>query len=111
MLVFGESDTVSHHFWMFHDPRSPRFRPGASARLGNGIRTVYARLDEALGRLLESASPDVVCVVSDHGLGEQGTTRSISTGSWLNTDGLDGNAVVGVSRGFDPLPCSGCRDR
>src|SRR5262245_2586587 len=24
MLVFGESDTVAHHFWRFHDPGSPR---------------------------------------------------------------------------------------
>src|SRR5262249_62030842 len=25
MVVFGESDTVAHHFWRFHDPGSPRF--------------------------------------------------------------------------------------
>ena len=27
MVVFGESDTVSHHFWRYHDPQSPRFAP------------------------------------------------------------------------------------
>src|SRR5207244_8451858 len=28
MIVFGEADTASHHFWLFHDPASPRHRPG-----------------------------------------------------------------------------------
>src|SRR6266404_3595045 len=27
MVVFGESDTIAHHFWRFHDPRSPRHAP------------------------------------------------------------------------------------
>src|SRR5207249_1333365 len=31
MVVFGESDTVAHHFWRFHDPRSPRHAPGRRA--------------------------------------------------------------------------------
>src|SRR6185503_4825086 len=31
MVVFGESDTVAHHFWRFHDPRSPRHTPSPFA--------------------------------------------------------------------------------
>lgn len=72
MMVFGESDTVAHHFWAFHDPASPRHPADAPAVLRDAIRRVYARLDFAVGRLLDAAAPDVVCVVSDHGVGGAG---------------------------------------
>ena len=70
MLLFGESDTVSHHFWMFHDPQSPRFRNVPALR--NAIIDVYERLDKALGALIEKANPDWICVCSDHGFGGAG---------------------------------------
>src|SRR4029077_5472946 len=44
MGVFGESDTVAHHFWRFHDPASPRYAPSA---FGEAIARVYAALDAA----------------------------------------------------------------
>jgi predicted AlkP superfamily phosphohydrolase/phosphomutase len=70
MAVFGESDTVAHHFWLFHDPGSPRHRPGFET----AIREVYARLDEAVGNLIDAAGPEVtVGIVSDHGFGGSGT--------------------------------------
>ena len=72
MVLFGESDTVSHHFWMFHDERSPRRPEKVPPRLAGAIRSVYTRLDAALGRLLEEAQPDVLCVCSDHGFGGAG---------------------------------------
>lgn len=66
MAVFGETDTVSHHFWMFHDPASPRHR--AHPEHARAIRNVYERLDETVGRLADAAGPDTrVLVVSDHG--------------------------------------------
>ncbi len=67
MVVFGESDTVSHHFWRFHDPASPRHEasPHASA-----VGRVYEALDAAVGRLVAAAPADaVVAIVSDHGSG------------------------------------------
>lgn len=71
MVVFGESDTAAHHFWMFHDPGSPRHAAGmdlpGSGALAGALLRVYERLDEALGRL--SAHGDLVAVVSDHGFG------------------------------------------
>ena len=70
MVVFGESDTVSHHFWLFHDAQSPRHRPGFE----DAIRRVYVRLDAAVGALIRAAGPDTtVGVVSDHGFGGTGT--------------------------------------
>jgi len=54
MIVFGESDTVSHHFWLFHDEHSPRHRPGFE----HAIRHVYQRLDEAVGALMGERMED-----------------------------------------------------
>ena len=70
MVVFGESDTVAHHFWRFHDPGSPRHAPSVFA---DGIRRVYEALDAAVGRLVAAAGPDAtVAIVSDHGSGGAG---------------------------------------
>src|SRR2546427_13144970 len=70
MVVFGESDTVAHHFWRFHDARSPRHAPGPFA---SAIALVYEALDRAVGALLAAAPPDTaVAVVSDHGSGGAG---------------------------------------
>ncbi len=79
MVVFGESDTVSHHFWMFHDPNSPRHRPGFE----NAIRDVYERLDHAVAQLIECAGDDVtIAVCSDHGFGGAGT-GVVHINNWL----------------------------
>ena len=69
MAVFGESDTVAHHFWLFHDPDSPRHRGGFE----HAICDVYARLDEAVGKLIAAAGDGVIVgIVSDHGFGGAG---------------------------------------
>ena len=79
MLVFGESDTVAHHFWLHHDPNSPRHRPGHE----HAIRQVYERLDDAVGELVQAAGDDVtIGVVSDHGFGGAGT-GVVHVNNWL----------------------------
>lgn len=83
MTVFGESDTVSHHFWLFHDPDSPRHRPGFES----AILQVYQRLDAAVGRLIAAAGEDVVVgIVSDHGFGGAGT-GVVHLNNWLAEKG------------------------
>ena len=83
MVVFGESDTVAHHFWLFHDPRSPRHRPGQE----DAIRRVYERLDAAVAKLMQAAGGDVtVGVVSDHGFGGAGT-GVVHLNNWLSEHG------------------------
>jgi predicted AlkP superfamily phosphohydrolase/phosphomutase len=68
MVVFGESDTVAHHFWRFHDPRSPRHAPGSGFE--DAIAHVYAALDDAVGTLVAAVPADTtIAVVSDHGSG------------------------------------------
>lgn len=88
MLLFGESDTVSHHFWMFHDTSSPRHPVNAPGPLRDAIRNVYKTLDVALGKLIERANPDHVCICSDHGFGGAGThvlylNRYLEQSGWL----------------------------
>jgi len=86
MVVFGESDTVSHHFWRFHDPASPRF---VASPWGGAVRRVYEALDGALGRLRAAVGDDaVVMIVSDHGSGGAGDravypNRMLESAGWL----------------------------
>ena len=83
MVVFGETDTVSHHFWMFHDPNSPRHR----AEHETAIRQVYQKLDATVGKMLDAAGDDVVVgVVSDHGFGGAGT-GVVYLNNWLAQNG------------------------
>lgn len=83
MVVFGESDTVSHHFWLFHDPASPRHRPGHET----AIQQVYQRLDRAVGDLVGAAGPDtVVAVVSDHGF-TGASDGVVHLNNWLAENG------------------------
>ena len=74
-VIFGESDTVAHHFWRDHDPASPRHDGVASARRRAAITTVYEALDAACGELRAAFGRDAACfVVSDHGSGGAGRT-------------------------------------
>jgi predicted AlkP superfamily phosphohydrolase/phosphomutase len=66
MVVFGESDTVAHHFWRFHDVRSPRHAPSP---WGDAVLRIYRALDAAIARLLDAAPGASVAIVSDHGSG------------------------------------------
>lgn len=82
MVVFGESDTIAHHFWLFHDPDSPRHRAGQR----DAIRTIYERLDRAVGELMDAAGDAAVAVVSDHGFGGSGT-GVVHLNNWLHRGG------------------------
>lgn len=83
MLVFGEADTASHHFWLFHDPASPRHRTG----MENAIRDIYIRLDAAVGNLRAAfGEVALVGVVSDHGFGGAGT-GVVHLNNWLAQQG------------------------
>lgn len=72
MVVFGEADTASHHFWPLEDAHSPR-RNSDCVELDHPIRNIYEHLDAAVGALLEAADEEVlVVIVSDHGFGGAG---------------------------------------
>lgn len=86
LVLFGESDTVAHHFWKFHDPTSPRFEE-APDELRGAIAEVYEGLDDAIGQLLSIAEASTVLVVSDHGFGGAGR-KCIYLNRWLAEQGL-----------------------
>ncbi len=90
MLLFGESDTASHHFWRFFDVNSPRYEEQASEDIRHTIRDVYERLDQAVGKLIETANAEVVCICSDHGFGGAGDialflNNFLESKGWLHT--------------------------
>ncbi len=87
MVLFGESDTVAHHFWMYHDPGSPRYDPAGGGEHGGAIREIYQRLDDAVGALTDAAGPGAsVFVASDHGFGGAGD-RAVYINRWLEEEG------------------------
>ncbi len=86
MVVFGESDTVAHHFWRYHDPGSPRHAPGKHA---DAIAAVYRALDAAIGRLIAAAGEATVAIVSDHGSGGAGD-RVVHLNRYLASQGFLG---------------------
>ncbi len=70
VVVFSESDTVSHHYWRDHDLASPRHDPTASATRRGAVAAVYEKLDAACGEIRAAFGDDALCVVvSDHGSG------------------------------------------
>lgn len=87
LLLFGESDTVSHHFWRFWDPESPRFEAQAPARLREAVASVYEALDAAVGEITGLIPDADVMVVSDHGFGGVGT-RAVRINRRLASRGL-----------------------
>jgi predicted AlkP superfamily phosphohydrolase/phosphomutase len=110
---FGESDTVAHHFWAFHDPRSPRHQPARVADLGQAVATVYRALDHAVGELLARAGHGTTAmVVSDHGSGGTGDrvlylNRWLEHQGWLRFDarrGFGQRALGGLNRLATALP-------
>jgi predicted AlkP superfamily phosphohydrolase/phosphomutase len=96
MILFGESDLVSHHFWRFHDRGSPYHEP-SSARCEGAILEVYRALDAAVGDLKRIAGKDTtVMLMSDHGFGGS-SDKAVFLNRWLETEGLLGFREEGGS--------------
>ena len=87
LLLFGESDTVAHHFWKFHDPTSPRFEASGASEFGHAVRQVYEALDHGIGALRAAAPEAAVLVASDHGFGGAGN-KAVYLNQWLVQEGL-----------------------
>ncbi len=86
-LLFGESDTVSHHFWHLMDTASPRHLPELAARHGDAVRAVYRRLDAAVGALVAADDWDAVIIASDHGFGGA-SDRALHVNAFLADQGF-----------------------
>jgi predicted AlkP superfamily phosphohydrolase/phosphomutase len=70
MLVFPETDTVSHGLWSSFDPTHHEHDPGQAAQWRDGILTIYRHLDSQIARLTANLDADTtVLLMSDHGHG------------------------------------------
>lgn len=102
-LVFGETDTVSHHFWHFHDRRSPRHDAAAAVQFGDSIELIYRAVDAAIGELLARAPRGTdVLVASDHGFGGAGAktvhlNRFLQRRGYLEFEG-GGGRMAGMAK-------------
>lgn len=67
-VVFMAADRVSHYFWRYME--TAQGGGEVDERLANAIRSVYEKLDDAVGALLAEAGDDTdVLILSDHGAG------------------------------------------
>jgi len=68
--TFGETHCVGHQFWHFFDPAQPGHDPDAPSHLRDAVKTVYRRVDQGVGALVDAAGPETtVFVVASHGMG------------------------------------------
>lgn len=103
---FPEADTAGHHFWHLHDLNSPRrpdwiedFIDEGTGRVADPLAGIYRSLDSAVGELMDRLHPDCVVIVSDHGMGGNGT-RLVSLNRFLAQEGfLNLERDVGVAAG------------
>ncbi len=68
-VVFADTDAAQHYLWHLTDPAHPAHGAGARATVGDVVLAAYQEIDRAIPALLDAARPDVVLVVSDHGVG------------------------------------------
>jgi len=70
MIVFGETDAGMHYFWKYHDATSPHFPSETTRKIHDPLLTLYQKVDQCLGELLEDLPEDTtLMLVSDHGVG------------------------------------------
>jgi predicted AlkP superfamily phosphohydrolase/phosphomutase len=70
LSVFGEPHSVGHQSWHIHDPAHPRHDATVRGRIGDPLRQVYAKMDQALADHLGQIDEDTtVLVLLSHGMG------------------------------------------
>ena len=70
VLVFPETDTVSHGLWSSFDSTHHQHDPKEALKYRKGLLEIYGDIDSFIGELVESlGSGTTVIVMSDHGHG------------------------------------------
>ncbi len=80
MLVFPETDTVSHGLWSAYDATHHQHDPREAAKFRDGILEIYQHIDSLIARLLAKVTalqppisdiqpPTSILLMSDHGHG------------------------------------------
>jgi len=80
------TDRVAHMFWRYRDKEHPKHEAGAPERFRRAIETVYAQMDDIVGKVMARLTPDdTLVVLSDHGFKSFRTEFSVNT--WLARNG------------------------
>jgi predicted AlkP superfamily phosphohydrolase/phosphomutase len=83
-FYIGSVDQGSHMLWNYLDAGHPNHK--VDAFLGDGIRRLYARMDEVLGELLQGVDAETtVVVMSDHGFAP--FSWGVNLNTWLAAQG------------------------
>jgi len=78
MLVFPETDTVSHGLWSAFDPTHHEHDPAQAAKFHDGILGIYQHIDNLLARLLDSVTASIFAPLSVNSA-KQSPTRDLET--------------------------------
>ena len=86
-FYFSTLDLSSHVFWRAIDPKHPLFTPELAQSHGEFIRSLYRKVDDAIGKALERLDEKTwLIVMSDHGFAP--FRRQFNLNSWLLENGL-----------------------
>ncbi len=88
VCVFDGPDRIQHMFWRFQDPQHPNFQKESetAAQHRNVIRDMYVRMDQLVGKTMETTGDDTALfVMSDHGF--KPFRRGVDLNAWLLAHG------------------------
>ena len=83
MMVEMGPDRLHHGFWRFCDPTHRLYEPGNAFE--SVLHDYYVKLDEEIGRTVETAGEASVMVVSDHGA--KAMEGGVCINEWLQMNG------------------------
>jgi predicted AlkP superfamily phosphohydrolase/phosphomutase len=102
---FSTLDLSSHMFWRSLDPQHPNYSSEFAATYGGFLESLYRKVDDAIGLVLDELSDDDwLIVMSDHGFAP--FRRQFNLNSWLLDNGYlrtHGPAVRAGSREFHDI--------
>jgi predicted AlkP superfamily phosphohydrolase/phosphomutase len=97
MVVFRDTDEMSHFFWKHMDSTHPAHNSATDAPFRNALLEYYQYLDRLTGQLVELAGPDTdIIIMSDHGMGP--LYKDVYLNEWLRQRG-DLTARIDLGKG------------
>lgn len=85
-FYFSTIDQGTHMLWRCIDPEHPLYDPEAPPAVKNGLRDLYAGVDDALAKVLAKTNDRTTLIVmSDHGFAP--FAREFNTNTWLAENG------------------------
>lgn len=83
-IVFTGVDRIQHLYWVFDDPKNPKYDAALAQRFAESMRRFWIEQDKILGEFFAILRPGTsVLIISDHGFGP--SRRELRVGNWLHT--------------------------